>query len=150
MFNHLMQIESIKPNRLKVNIDVPEFISVESRTKADINAAWLTGVTAKNLKTNLEVTLFNNDKPFKEYPDYRFSNPVPAFSQSTIQLGSGVLDSLGILSMSLQMPKPENALGMLQANFLCRVAEVGGDESVTSKSVRYSPFTSYVGINQGR
>lgn len=149
VFNHLVQIESIKPNRLKVNIDVPEFISVESQTKANINAAWLTGVTAKNLKASLEVTLFNNDKPFRDYPDYRFSNPVPAFSQSTVQLGSGVLDSLGNLSMSLQMPKPENALGMLQANFLCRVAEVGGDESVTSKSVRYSPFTSYVGINLG-
>lgn len=147
VFHHQVQIETIKPNRLKIYIDVPDFIPSESKVKAGISVAWLTGVTAQNLKTTLDVTLYNNDKPFKDYLDYTFKNPVFPVEQTNAQLGSGVLDSLGNLTLEMQLPKPENALGMLQANLVCRVAEMGGDESVTSKSVRYSPFSSYVGIN---
>ncbi len=39
------------------------------------------------------------------------------------------------------------ATGMMQANLIARVAEDGGDESLTSRSVRYSPYSSYVGVN---
>ena len=149
VFNHAVRIETIKPNRLKINMGLPECVSADKDLNVDINAAWLTGATAGNLKTSLEMTLYNNDKPFKEYPKYSFANPLMDFSASTVELGSGVLDSLGNLSLAVHMPKDENAPGMLQANFVCRVAESGGDESVTSKSVRYSPFSSYVGIDLG-
>lgn len=147
VFNHPVQIESIKPNRLKINMDLPEMLLAESETEAEVNVSWLTGVIAKDLKTNLEVTLYNNDRPFSDYPGFRFSNPLLSFSQSTYELGSGTLDSLGHITLAMQMPRPENAPGMLQANVLCRVQESGGDESVRSQSVRYSPFTSYVGID---
>ena len=147
VFNHQVQIETIKPNRLKVNLDLPEVLSAESDTKVGISATWLTGVIAKGLKTSLEVTLYNNDKPFKEYPKYRFSNPLLNFSESTYELGVGLLDDFGNATLDVRMPVPDNAPGMLQANFLCRVAEVGGDESITSKSLRYSPFSSYVGVD---
>ena len=146
VFEHKVQIETIKPNRLKVNVDIPETLSAESNVRAKIGAAWLTGSVARGLNTVLEATLYNNDKPFDRYPKYRFSNPLLNFSQSSFELGSGVLDSLGNVTLDMHLPTPENAPGMLQANLLCRVAEVGGDESVTSKSVRYSPFSSYVGI----
>ena len=147
VFNHQVQIETIKPNRLKVNMDIPEVLSAESNIQAGISAAWLTGVIAKGLETSLEVTLYNNDKPFKEYPKYRFSNPLLSFSESTYELGAARLDDFGKAALDVRMPVPDNAPGMLQANFLCRVAEVGGDESITSKSVRYSPFSSYVGVD---
>ena len=145
-FNHTVQIESIKPNRLKVSIDIPDVIVGSHGVRANVNANWLTGVIARGLKTSLEVTLYDNDKPFRNLGTYRFSNPLLNFEQSNYELSSGNLDSLGNVSLDLVMPQPANAPGMLQANFLCRVAEAGGDESVTSKSVRYSPFTSYVGI----
>ena len=145
-FNHTVQIESIKPNRLKVNLDLPEVLMSNQSIKANVNANWLTGVIARGLKTSLEVTLYDNDKPFRDFGKYRFSNPLIKFEQNTYELESGKLDSLGNVSLDVVMPQPANAPGMLQANFLCRVEEAGGDESVTSKSVRYSPFSSYVGI----
>ena len=147
VFNHTVQIESIKPNRLKVNLGLPEVLTCKENAKAQVNAKWLTGVIAKGLQTNLEVTLYDNDKPFKAYSSYRFSNPLLSFTQSTYDLTSGSLDSLGNVALEIVMPQPENAPGMLQANFLCRVEEAGGDESITSKSVQYSPFQSYVGID---
>lgn len=147
VFNHKVHIETITPNRLKVNLDLPEVLNADSQTRVDVNATWLTGVIAKGLETNLEVTLYNNDKPFSGYPEYRFSNPLLNFSQSTYELSDGILDTLGHVSLDCQMPKPENAPGMLQANLVCRVAESGGNESVVSKSVRYSPFKTYVGVD---
>lgn len=149
VFNHAVRIETIKPNRLKINVGLPEYVSADNDLNVDISAAWLTGVTASNLRTTLEMTLYSNDKPFNTYSKYCFANPLMDFSPSTQELGSGVLDSLGNVSLNVHMPKDENAPGMLQANFVCRVAESGGDESVTSKSVRYSPFSSYVGIDLG-
>ena len=146
-FTHTVPIETIKPNRLKINIDVPETIVAQNNVQVGVNAKWLTGVTASNLSTVIEAVLYNNDKPFKEFFQYTFSNPLMTFSQSKVELGKGALDSLGNATMNVSMPKEDNAPGMLQANIICRVAESGGDESVTSKSVRYSPFETYVGVD---
>lgn len=147
VFKHKVPIETIKPNRLKINMNLPEVLSSGSNIKAEIDVAWLTGVVAKGLKTELEVTLYNNDKPFKDYPKYRFSNPLLKFTESDYTLGSGTLDSLGHTTLDVQMPEQKNAPGMLQANFVCKVTENGGDESITSRSMRFSPFSSYVGVD---
>ena len=146
-FAHKVQIETIKPNRLKINIDMPDSLCADDDTKVNITAAWLTGVIAKDLKLTLDATLYNNDKPFAEYPKYRFSDPLLHFSQSEYELENGHLDTLGQASINLKMPVPDNAPGMLQANIVCHVEESGGNESIVSKSVRYSPFASYVGID---
>ena len=58
-----------------------------------------------------------------------------------------MLDSLGKGSRRYTLPVTERAPGMMQANLIARVAEAGGDESLTSRSVRYSPYSSYVGVN---
>jgi len=54
----------------------------------------------------------------------------------------------------LKLPTSENAPGMLRANITTQVFEPGGDASIQTLSVPYSPFPSYVGINlnqtQGR
>ena len=146
-FTHTFPIEAIKPNRLKINIDIPETVVAQNNVPVGVNAKWLTGVAASNLSTVVEAVLYNNDNPFKEFPQYTFSNPLMTFSQSKVELGKGPLDSLGNATLNVSMPKEDNAPGMLQANIICRVAESGGDESVTSKSVRYSPFETYVGVD---
>jgi uncharacterized protein YfaS (alpha-2-macroglobulin family) len=146
-FTHTVPIETIKPNRLKINIDIPETVVAQNDVQVGVNAQWLTGVTAGNLNTVIEAVLYKNDKPFKDLTQYTFSNPLMSFSQSKVELGKGALDSLGHATLNISMPKEDNAPGMLQANIICRVAESGGSESMTSKSVRYSPFDTYVGID---
>lgn len=149
VFHHDVPVETIKPNRLKINLDLPQTVLARSSVRTKVNAQWLTGVTASNFSTVLEAVLYNNDKPFKDYPAYTFSDPLISFSQNTVELVRGNLDSLGNAVFEILMPEAENAPGMLQANIVCRVAESGGSESVTSKSVRYSPFSTYVGVDLG-
>lgn len=145
-FHHPVRIETIKPNRLKINISSPELLCGEVDTKIGIEAHWLTGPVADGLQAKMEMSIFKNPDPFENYGDYLFANPLSAFSHAKHDVLSGKLDSLGRISKKILLPTTEDVPGMLQANLIARVAETGGDESITSHSVRYSPYTAYVGI----
>ncbi|MDL2309353.1 alpha-2-macroglobulin, partial [Bacteroidales bacterium OttesenSCG-928-C03] len=55
----------------------------------------------------------------------------------------------GNVTFNVDLPSSSNMPGMMKANLICRIFEKGGDVSIFSKSVSYSPFESYVGINLG-
>ena len=60
---------------------------------------------------------------------------------------NGVLDAEGRAGVNIQLPVATGAPGMLNATLTTRVFEPGGDASIYSQTVPFSPFTSYVGIN---
>ena len=146
-FHYTVRVETIKPNRLKINISSPEVLYSGKPENIGIEAHWLTGPVAAGLKVNVEMLFYNNPQPFERYNDYLFSNPLYTNSHSKQNVLSCQLDSLGKCSNAYFLPIAENAPGMMQANLIARVAEAGGDESLTSRSVRYSPYVSYVGVN---
>ena len=84
---------------------------------------------------------------FKNYGQYIFNNPATEFTSSRMDVFSGMLDANGNASFTLKLPESGNAPGMLQANITTRVFEPGGDASINTTSVPFSPFNSYVGIN---
>ena len=146
-FHHAVRIETIKPNRLKINISSPEVLHSGKPAEIGIEAHWLTGPVAAGLKANVEMLLYNNPQPFEQYNDYLFSNPLYTYSHSKYDVCFCSLDSLGMGTATYTLPIAESAPGMMQANLIARVAEAGGDESLTSRTVRYSPYVSYVGVN---
>ena len=148
-FHHTVRIETIKPNRLKINISSPELLREATNAEVGIEVHWLTGPVAAGLQAGMEMSLFQNPHPFAHYTDYRFANPLYAFSHAKHNIFSGRLDSLGQIAKQIRIPDTQQAPGMLQANLIARVAEAGGDESITSRSVRYSPYSAYVGIRLG-
>lgn len=148
-FNHPVRIETIKPNRLKIRIKTPPVLRPDSAMRVGLEAHWLTGPAAVGLRASMELTLLNNPSPFERFPGFRFSNPLSGFTQARHTLFSALLDLSGDYEQRYTPPKTELLPGMLQANLVARVAEAGGDESITSKSVPYSPFDSYVGIDLG-
>ena len=149
-FHHAVRVETIKPNRLKIKITSPEVLLSEKKTNIDIESHWLTGPVAAGLNTDVEMSLYNNPHPFERYSDYAFANPLYTFSHAKHKVFAGTLDSLGKVSIDFDVPATKQAPGMLQANIIARVMEAGGDESLTSHSVRYSPYKSYVGIALGK
>lgn len=148
-FHHPVRIETIKPNRLKIAIASPEVLRATSCATIDLEAHWLTGPVAAGLQAKVEMSLYGTPQPFDRYANYVFSNPLRNFSYAKHEVFSGRLDSLGRISYKHYLPIPESAPGMLQANLIARVTEAGGDESLTSKPVRYSPYDTYVGIALG-
>ena len=145
-FHHTVRIETIKPNRLKINISSPGMLRAATNEEIRLDARWLTGPAAADLQASMEMSLFKDPHPFERYGDYRFANPLYDFTYSRYELLSGRLDSLGQITKQISIPDARLAPGMLQANLIARVAEAGGDESITSHSVRYSPYEAYVGI----
>ena len=149
-FHHAVRVETIKPNRLKIKITSPQVLLSEDKTNIGIESHWLTGPVAAGLNTDVEMSLYNNPHPFERYSDYAFANPLYTFSHAKHKVFAGTLDSLGKASIDFNVPATKQAPGMLQANIIARVMEAGGDESLTSHSVRYSPYKSYVGIALGK
>lgn len=148
-FHHTVRIETIKPNRLKINIASPEVLHCGNLANIGIEAHWLTGPVAAGLSAKIEMILYGDPNPFERYGDYTFFDPLRTSGYDKQEVLSGQLDSLGRISKKYYLSTPESAPGMLQANLIARVVEAGGDESITSRSVRYSPYDSYVGIRLG-
>ncbi len=146
-FHHPARIETIKPNRLKIDIKTPVFIQANSGTPIGLNARWLTGPAAKNMAASLEMTLYTNATPFENYRNYTFKNPLVIYTSTERPLYSGATDSLGNITKNCTVGADVNSPGMLQANITAKVTEPGGDASIVSKSVPFSPFGVYVGID---
>ena len=145
-FHKALHIETIKPNRIKINLDLPQTITSGRDTRLRINANWLTGPAASGLRTRVTATLRKVANPFKDFGEYTFSNPLSEFSSSESTVLETVLDKDGRASVSRQFADVSGAPGMLSATFLCTVAEPGGDESITSVTVPLSPYSAYVGM----
>lgn len=145
-FHKAFHIETITPNRIKINLDIPKTITSGRNTRLGINANWLTGPAASGLRTRVTVSLRKAGNPFKDFGEYTFSNPLSEFTSSESTVLETVLDKDGKASVTRQFADIHGAPGMLSATFLCAVAEPGGDESITSATVPLSPYSAYVGM----
>lgn len=147
-FHKPLRIETVKPNRLKINLEVPPIIKANDNViRATLNSAWLTGATAANLKAKVEMSLSKVNTQFSSYSQYIFNNPATEFTTSKSDVFDGTLDATGKVSFNMKVPDASNAPGMLRANITTRVFEPGGDASINTTTVPFSPFSSYVGIN---
>ncbi len=148
-FHKAVRIETVKPNRLKINLKLPgEVIKASSReVQATLSSSWLTGAKASRLKTQVELSLSKASTQFKGYEQYLFNNPATDFTTSRTEVFSGTLNEDGNVSFALRLPESAQAPGMLRADITTRVFEPGGDASINTVTVPYSPYSSYVGIN---
>lgn len=147
-FHKALRIETIKPNRLKINLKLPGNIikASDGEVPATLSCAWLTGATASHLKTKVEMSLSKVNTQFKSYPQYIFNNPATDFSSGKTNVYEGTLDDNGNSRFTIKCPTSGNAPGMLNANITTQVFEPGGDASIHTLTVPFSPFNSYVGI----
>lgn len=147
-FHKSLRIETIKPNRLKITLALPTILQASSKdVYAPLTSSWLTGATASRLKAKVEMSLSKVNTQFKNYGQYLFNNPATDFTTVRADVFNGVLDAEGRAGVNIQLPVATGAPGMLNATFTTRVFEPGGDASIYSQTVPFSPFTSYVGIN---
>lgn len=147
-FHKGLRIETIKPNRLKINLILPKVLQATDKdVYAPLTSTWLTGATASRLKAKIEMSLSKVNTQFKNYGQYIFNNPATDFTTIKTDVFDGTLDAEGKASITLKVPTATEAPGMLNATFTTRVFEPGGDASIYTQTIPFSPFTSYVGIN---
>lgn len=147
-FHKGLRIETIKPNRLKINLTLPKILqSTDKNVTVPLTSAWLTGATASKLKAKVEMSLSKVNTQFKNYGQYIFNDPATDFTTIKTDVFDGILNTEGKAGVTLKVPAATNAPGMLNATFTTRVFEPGGDASIYTQSIPFSPFVSYVGIN---
>lgn len=148
-FHKSLRIETVKPNRLKINLRLPQEVlqASDKEVPVTLSSAWLTGAKASQLKAKVEMSLSKVNTQFKNYGNYLFNNPTTEFTTLRTDVFEGTLSPEGTAAFKLKLPNATQAPGMLNATLTSRVFEPGGDASLFVQSVPFSPFTSYVGIN---
>ena len=146
-FHKILHIETIKPNRLKINADYPSVLEAGVKSQAHIDAQWLTGGAAGGAKAHAQLTLRRlKGAPFQGFEEYSFNNPASQFQEAQTELFSTWLDGNGSAKAHLALPEAPDAPGMLQAFVVTSVEEKGGEESFTTQTLPFSPYSAYVGI----
>ncbi len=146
-FHKSLHVETVKPNRLKVALELPgDCLQGGARTSARIASSWLTGVPASGLKTKATMTLSKGPASFKGFDGYIFRNPASSFETSEHPLFETTLSDEGTAETAFDLPAAQDAPGLLSAFIVTSVLENGGDESFTTQTVPYSPFPAYVGV----
>lgn len=147
-FSKRVKVETVKPNRLKIDLqfDTENGILTQGPTRGKLNAAWLYGGIAQNLKARVSVNFSKSKTAFPGYPNYVFDDPARDFSVEERQVFEGRTNGRGIAEIGIEMPKMPSAPGMLNAHFTTRVFEETGDFSIDVKTIPYAPFSSFIGI----
>lgn len=147
-FYKYLRIETIKPNRLKINFTTKDELikSDDLFMTAQIESNWLTGIKAPGLRTVVELSLRSGQSKFDNYPLFCFDDATKSFKYETKTLIDKVSDENGMVHCPLQFGKISDAPGMLNADFTVRVFEPGGDASIRQFTKKYSPYTKYAGL----
>jgi uncharacterized protein YfaS (alpha-2-macroglobulin family) len=148
-FTKRIRVETIKPNRLKINLTFPGEIlgGADRSATGTLNVKWLNGSVARNLKTSVEYILKHTKTEFEKYGQYIFDDPAAEFTSETVKIFDKTIDDNGNATVNFDPGSDLKASGMLNALFTTKVQEQGGDESITQTICKYAPYPVFVGIN---
>jgi uncharacterized protein YfaS (alpha-2-macroglobulin family) len=145
-FYSSLKIETVKPNRLKINLDFgAEKLYSKDGITGDMQVRWLHGATASNLKAQVSMSVSNAYTQFKGFEEYSFQDDFSRYEYAERSVFDNELDSDGYAKIKADINATE-APGMLRLSFNTNVFEPGGSFSVDRQSVTYSPYSTYAGI----
>lgn len=147
VFSKSLMVETIKPNRLSVDLSLDkEYLAGDGSVNATVEAKWLHGAAAADLEATVTMSLNQTYAPFEDFSDYYFFNQVNSFDFSTSTLFTGNTDENGELKTSVKFDNISNAPGVLRATLTTKVFEKGGNFSIGEESVIYYPYNAFVGV----
>lgn len=146
-FSKRLRIESIKPNRLKIALSMPEKTLLRGEPMdARLHVEWLQGAIARNLKYDIQGTFIATPTTFEGYKGFYFDDPSRVFNTEESKLISGVTNERGDATVQARFELGSTAPGMLLANLVTRVYEESGDFSIDADRMLYSPYRRYAGL----
>lgn len=147
-FTRTLKIETVMPNRLKLELDFGQTLLRQSDMPLNgkLFAQWLSGATAAGLKADVKARLAPVPTRFSSFTDFVFDDPAREFAGEPATLFEGNLDAQGRANFSAELELEKEAPGMMVANFASRVFEQGGAFSISHQSLSFSPYDHYVGI----
>jgi len=147
-FTKTLKVETVKPNRLKVDLDFgKEKLSPDDEPAlANLNVKWLHGAPAQNLAAKVELSVNAVNTKFENFGDYEFDDPARKLESEPKTVFDGQLNTEGKATFTAQILGNGNqAPGRVRANFKSRAFENGGDFSTRNISLTYDPYQTYAG-----
>ena len=146
-FYKYIKIETVKPNKLKIDIDFEsnQLTSMQNKVRMQVN--WLHGAKAQNLKTKVIATTQSIETKFKSFENFNFNNPARDFSLQEDVAFNGKTNAEGGVQFPLKLNIAQKTPGKLKVGLFTKVFEQGGDFSTYYTSKEYSPYSSYVGLH---
>ena len=146
-FMKQLKVETIKPNRLKINHDLAnEDLYDLKNDKVKISSKWLHGTPSSGLKAKVEANLVAVQPTFEGYEKYVFEDPAREINTTNLVVFDGALNEDGEASFRFEMDEVERFPGNVKANLNTRVYEKSGNYSTYYSSNVLHPFTSYAGV----
>ncbi|MBP2833151.1 hypothetical protein J8281_13235 [Aquimarina sp. U1-2] len=147
-FTKSLKIETIKPNRLKIKTTFDnDLLEANTAIKGNLEVLWLHGAVAKNLKADIHARFVASKTSFKDFSGYIFDDPTRRFKSEEQEVFTGKISNTGNANFRITPILQNKAAGMLNASFITKVYENGGDFSTDVISKLYSPYQTYVGIS---
>ena len=144
-----LQIETIKPNTTETIFD---FEGLENNVvyndflKGSLKSQYLTGFAAGNTKVKAVGKYYLHSKPFPDFSQYSFTIPGSGMD-GNVELFDLITDREGNASFSPDYDfKMANGPGNLQIEIESIIE--GGGSNKEGKSIKMSPFTSYIGAER--
>ena len=144
-FSKTLKIETVMPNRLKMNLELPEPLRAGD-FRAPLTAAWLHGAAAAELDASVTLRLRSVPTTFEKYAEYAFDDPARTFEAADQELFKGTLDRQGRTDVRGTIEVEGAAPGRLAAQFLVKVFEPSGVFSTEAFQKNLDPYDRYVGI----
>ena len=147
-FTKSLRIETIKPNRLKIELDFKKdrLTALDQNISGELNVKWLHGTPAGGLKAEYEMIVSPIKTTFEDYPSFNFDDGSKYFYAEQQEVFSGRLDANGFAKMILDLYVENNPPGALKATFSGKVYEEGGNFSIDQVSIPYYPYSSFIGL----
>lgn len=149
-FWHNVSLESVVPNRIKVELKTDEELTQAQIAEYDsipyaISSSYLFGAPAANLTYTNQMYIQGVDFTPKVYRDYTFANP-SSLRYSFNDTQEGQLDSKGFVEGIFNVNDLEHLNQNLRAFMSVKVFENGGRYVMARKNIDITLFDSFVGI----
>jgi alpha-2-macroglobulin len=145
-FAQPIKIETVKPNRLKINLDFGVEKITKENVTGNLEVKWLHGAPGRNLKAEFDVILTKAPTQFPKYPDYIFEDPSRQFYSEAETIFEGYTNAEGKATVNASLSSSYAAPGFLTAIFKGKVFEESGNFSIDKFSIPYYPYNSFVGV----
>ncbi|MCP4440896.1 MAG: hypothetical protein GY810_18395 [Aureispira sp.] len=147
-FSEVLKVETVKPNRLKINFDLgkDKLVSSDKYLNGDLNVKWLHGAPASDIRGQVDVALSSVNTSFEGFDEYEFDDPARTYYAQPFTVFNGNTNSDGVAKVKGIMEFAAAPPGHMRAGFTIRAFEKGGEFSSDNFSIPFSPYSAYVGI----
>lgn len=147
-FSKNIRVETVKPNRLKIKMDVgrEQITAKDGNLNCDLQVNWLHGAPAQNVAVKIEKQIRAINTTFNNYKEYEFDDPARTMKAEPQVVFDGAVNQTGNAKVTIKRNQGKLFPGMLATSFNIRAFEKGGDFSSDQFTIKESPYNTYTGI----